>query len=424
MQIEIPYSKTTLQAEIPDNYSLEHITPVEIDAAPDPLGAVESSLDDLLGDISWEQFSGAKSAAVAINDKTRPVPHQHLLPPLLKKLESLGIAPEHITLVIATGTHPVMPPEEYPWILPQSIIDRYPIICHDIDDKERIEYLGDTSRGTPVHINKAFIAADLRVVVGNVEPHQFMGFSGGVKSAVIGLAGKETINHNHAMMMHERAFIGNYDDNPMRQDVEEMGRMMRVDIAHNALLNGKKQIVEVLSGAPVNVMHAAIPRVREIFQVPISQPFDLLVVSPGGYPKDINVYQSQKALGHAILVMKEGGTVILCAACNEGTGSQSYEQWITDGTKHNHDDVFQHFKDEGFRVGPHKAYQISRDASRVRVMLISEMEPDFVRQLMLHPLPDLQTAIDKALEDLPESAHIGIMPFANATIPLLTITEA
>lgn len=417
--IQVPYAKTTLTATLPDDRRIEMLSPREVVAAPDPMAEVERALAAPAGGKALSDFTQIRSVAIAINDKTRPVPHQYLLPPLLAQLDAMHISPQRITLLIATGTHPVMPPEEYAWILPQRIIQQYPIICHDITDEDSLMHLGTTSRGTPVYVNRAYMQADLRIVVGNVEPHQFMGFSGGVKSAVIGLAGKETINHNHAMMLQPQAAIGRYDDNPMRQDVEEMGRMVGVHFALNAVLNDKKQIVRAFAGEPVALMHEAIPRMREIFQREVSAPFDVLVVSPGGYPKDINVYQAQKALGHASLVMRDGGTVILCAACNEGTGSTAYETWVMNERIRTHEDVFKHFADEGFRVGPHKAFQISRDASRMQVMLISQMPDEFVRRLLLHPLPDLQTALNKALASLPADGRIGVMPIANATIPVL-----
>lgn len=417
--ITIPYGTKKLKAIIPDKWKPTVIAPHDTPAAKNPLAMVENALNSPIGGTHLEDYADVKSVAIAINDKTRPVPHHQLLPPLLNRLETMGIKPENIVLVIATGTHPVMPPEEYNWILPDKIIERYPIICHNAYDDESLIHIGETSRGTAIYINKQYMAADLRIVIGNIEPHQFMGFSGGVKSAAIGLAGKKTINHNHAMMMDTEAKLASYDKNPARQDVEEIGRIIGVHFAHNALLNSKKQIIDVLFGEPAKVVKTALPRVREIYQVPVSNLFDLMIVSPGGHPKDINVYQAQKGLAHAALAMKDGGTVILCAACPEGTGSQSYEQWITDDTKHSHEDVFSRFEQEGFQVGPHKAFQISRDAARIHVMLISEMPPDFVRQLLLHPLPNLQTALDKVLANLSDEARIGIMPSANNTIPVL-----
>ena len=413
----IPYGRSTLRCEIPDQFASELIALAPNPGVADPAQAVDDALDNLLGDISWADFAGVQSAAVAINDKTRPVPHQHLLPPLLAQLEGLGLPPEKITLIIATGTHPPMGEDEYTAVLPQHIIDRYPVICHDTDETDSLVNLGETLRGTPVWINRHYVEADLRVVVGNIEPHQFQGFSGGVKSASIGLAGRATVNHNHAMMTDAKAKLGQIENNPTRQDVEEMGRMIGVHVALNAILNDKKEIVRVVAGVPTDVLAAGIPLAKSICQAEVAARYDVVIASPGGHPKDINIYQTQKGLAHATLVTRQGGTVILVAACPEGTGSRGYERWVKE--RQSNEDVLARFAQEGFRVGPHKAFQIARDATRVNVLLVSEMEPDFVRQLLLTPVVSLQDAVNTAVSDLPLSARIGVMPKANATIPLL-----
>ena len=197
-----------------------------------------------------------------------------------------------------------------------------------------------------------------------------------------------------------------------------MGAMMGVHFALNAILNNRKEIVHALFGDPVAVMQAGVPLSRQACQVAVPGRYDLLIVSPGGHPKDINLYQSQKARGHASLIAREGGTIILAAACLEGTGSQHYEAWMAGGV-HSFADVFARFKGEGFRIGPHKAYQIARDASRVRTLLLSEMSPGFVRFLLLTPIDDLQAAVSRAVAGLPPGTRVGVMPIANATIPRL-----
>ena len=415
-QFTLPYGREKLTFNLPDSFQPTILAPAEVPAAPDPDAVINRALDNPVGGRTWAGFRGVRSAAIAINDKTRPVPHRDLLPPLLHRLEGLGLPPEAITLIIATGTHAPMPPEEFQQVVPPEILTRYPVICHDAANRDSLAFLGQTERGTPVWINRRFAQADLRVVVGNIEPHQFMGFSGGVKSAVIGLGGTETINSNHAMMTDPRAELGRFDDNPTRQDVEEMGRLVDIHVALNAILNGHKQIVEVIAGEPTAVMQQGIPRVRALYQVGVPEPFDLVIASPGGHPKDINVYQAQKGLGHSALVTKTGGTIILAAACPEGTGSSKYEQWVKDKTSFQ--DVFAHFEAEGFRIGPHKAFQIARDASRVRVLLVSQMPADFVRGLLLIPAPGLDEALSPVLAGLPPNARIGIIPYANATIPV------
>jgi nickel-dependent lactate racemase len=157
--------------------------------------------------------------------------------------------------------------------------------------------------------------------------------------------------------------------------------------------------------------------VRRFYQVNVSEPFDLMIASPGGHPKDINLYQAQKGLAHAALVTKEGGTIILVAPCPEGTGSDKYEQWMEGMTSY--EAVFERFKREGFRIGPHKAFLIARDANRANVLLVSRMPADFVRRLLLTPVSSLDQALSLAIGNLPSNARIGVMPWANATIPVL-----
>jgi nickel-dependent lactate racemase len=141
-----------------------------------------------------------------------------------------------------------------------------------------------------------------------------------------------------------------------------------------------------------------------------------VLASPGGHPKDINLYQAQKALAHAALVTKEGGTIILAAACPEGTGSGSYQAWME--ATPSYQAVFERFEREGFRLGPHKAYLIARDAARLRVVLVSTMAPDLVRRLLLRPARSLEEAVALVRADQ-KPWRVGVMPWANATIPVL-----
>jgi len=415
--ITLPYGRATLSAALPEPYRADLISLAPQPAVADPVGVVTATLDNLLGDAAWGDFAGARSVAIAINDKTRPVPHHYLLPPLLRKLESLGLPPAAIRLIIATGTHAPMPPAEFTAVLPPEILARYPVLCHDADDAANLVHLGTTGQGTPVWINRAYLEAELRLVVGNIEPHQFQGFSGGVKSAAIGLAGRATVNHNHAMMTHPAAALGRYRDNPARQDVEEIGQMIGVQLALNAILNDEKGIVRVLAGAPGAVMAAGIPLAQAICQATVNGRYDLVIASPGGHPKDINLYQAQKGLAHASLIVRDGGVVILAAACPEGTGSRGYEQWVQGMASHQA--VLARFAQEGFRVGPHKAFQIARDAVRLKVLLVSEMAPASVRRLLLTPVASLQEGVNTAVAQLPPNPRIALMPKANGTIPLL-----
>jgi nickel-dependent lactate racemase len=413
----IPYGRTKVTFRLNGAFQTEMLAPARVAALADPTQAVREALSRPLGGVRLADFARARSVAIAVNDKTRPVPHAILLPPLLEALKQAGIANDAVTFIVATGLHAPMPLEEFAQILPAEIVSRYGILSHDATDATNLVSLGKTKRGTPVQVNRLFAQADLRIVVGNLEPHQFMGFSGGVKTAAIGLGGRDTINQNHALMLDPHSDLARYDDNPARLDVEEAGQMIKVHFALNDVINESKQIVRVLAGDPQAVMREGMPLVLQLYQVRVAQPFDLLIASPGGHPKDINLYQAQKALGHAARITRKGGTVILVAACPEGTGSSTYEKWVTGMTSHQA--VLERFQSEGFRIGPHKAFQIARDAAPRRVLMVTEMAPDFVEKLLLTPFATLDAALATALKDLALTARIGIMPWANATIPTL-----
>jgi len=415
MEIKLPYGRTFLTVNIPDRFGVDIIEAPETPAAANPVETVRAALENLLGEVRWSDLAAARSVAIAVNDKTRPVPHQQLLPPLLERLAQLGIPDAVITFYVAVGTHPPMEPGEFPSILPADILSRYKVVSHDAENEPLHIYLGKTSRGTPVWSNRAYAQSDLKIVVGNIEPHQFAGFSGGVKSAAIGLSALETINRNHSLMTHPDSLLGTYETNPARLDIEEIGQKIGVHLALNVILNQDKQIVHALAGDPCKVVQKGVALSRQVCQVAVAHKYSLVISSPGGHPKDINVYQAQKGLAHAALITRQGGTVLLTAACPEGSGSLHYEEWMHG--KQSYAEVLQAFASEGFRIGPHKAYQIARDASRVQLIFYSEMDEKHSDTLLLNPVRDLQTALEMAVANLPSGERIGILPHASSTIP-------
>jgi nickel-dependent lactate racemase len=412
---ELPYGKQYLTLKIPPKFAVDLILAEDISPREQPEKIIQAALENPIGSTRLEDFTHA-------NDKTRPVPHEFILPPLLEQLERIGFRPEQIKLLVATGTHIPIHSHEFPLIVPQKIIDRYEIFSHDCDDNETLVDYGFTSKGTPIMINRHFAEAELRIVVGNIEPHHFMGFSGGVKSAAIGLAGRQTINKNHLMLVEPESRIAEYEHNPTRQDIEEIGDLINVHFALNAILNQQRQIIYALAGSPRQVMQHGIPLARKVCQTPVQRKYNLLIASPGGHPKDINLYQSQKALSHASLITRDGGTVILVAACPEGSGSASYEQFMAGITSPGQ--VFEKTIQCGFSVGPHKAIQFARELTRINVIIVSNMSKSLIKNLLLTPANNLEEALQLAFDLSPNISAIGILPKAINTIPIFAQAES
>lgn len=417
MKISLPYGRSDYCLELPGSgYRIDTLTP-RFTPVPglEPSSLVEKALSSPVGGFDvLNTVTRNTRVAITVNDKTRPVPNAMLLNPLISKLNQNGVPDTNITLFIASGTHLPMTPEEYKLILPLELITRFCVIPHDCDQVSNLYEIGSTSRGTPVSVNRYFFEHDLRIVVGDIELHHFAGYSGGVKSGAIGMCGRSTINTNHRWLMDTQSRMGEYDRNPLRQDIEEIGRMIGIHCALNAVLNESKEILAVFFGDPVQVMRKGIDVVNELSRVEIEEKYDLVIASAGGYPKDINLYQAQKAMTHASYFCKQNGTILLFAECSEGVGSDGYLEFMQDVITTA--EVISKFSRMGFSVGPHKAFQIARILENHKVFLYSLISPEQVSKLLIRPFNSGLLSIFLQ-ENIPDQGRIAVIPHATACIP-------
>lgn len=419
----LPYGKQSLSITIGEQYHPDLFLPPDLETTFDQNEAVKYAIRNPLKlfrfsetiDSTTTTIDSTTTVVITINDKTRPVPNNTLFPPLLDYLRQIGVKTENITILIATGTHLPMNENEFHLLLNHNIYDEIRLISHDCDNKGGLIYKGETSRGTPVYVNSLFDSANIKIVVGNIEPHHFAGFSGGAKSAAIGVCGRETINKNHSLLLDQRSCVGHYEDNPLRQDIEEIGQILGINCALNVILNEKKEILHALFGLPKDVMESGIKIIRDNELIQVNEPYDLVIASAGGYPKDINLYQAQKALTHASLFCKDSGTVLLAAACEEGVGSQSYLEFMNEVSTHA--EAREKFIQHGFEVGPHKAFQFAAIADRINFQILSEIQPSIMKRLLIEQITDLQQRINDFLCESPYPPRIAIIPHATATIP-------
>ena len=418
-----PYGHANIEFSLSNSFEIQSILPFSIQPDHPEVEIVKQSLNNPLDHFEVQKLiSKESSVVIVVNDKTRPVPNALLLSPLIDNLLHFGIQKKNIRFIIGMGTHIPMQTEEFIKVLPVEIVENYPITAHNCDDEANLVFKGFSSGGTPVFVNRVFDQADIRIVVGNIEPHHFAGFSGGVKSAAIGVCGRKTITVNHRLLLDKNAVVGNYETNPLRQDIEEIGRMIQITLALNVVLNSEKRILHCFWGKPDAVMHEGIQASRMVSMQKIPHRADLVVASAGGYPKDINLYQAQKAMTHASLILRPGGIILLAAACEEGIGSQGYEDFMKD--VHSLNEINTKFEQQGFSVGPHKAIQIARIAKAHPIILVSRLPFSKVEQLLLTPAVSIDNGIEKALKINGSIHSVAILPFAVSTIPSIEETTS
>ena len=215
-------------------------------------------------------------------------------------------------------------------------------------------------------------------------------------------------------MVLPEAKAGALDDNPVRLDIEEAGAMVGIDFILNVVLSEHKEILKAVAGDAVKAHREGCRFLDKLYRKELKAPADIVLVSQGGAPKDLNLYQTQKALDNAKHAVKDGGVIILIGSCKEGLGERTFEEWMTTApTAHS---LIERIGRE-FRLGGHKAAAIAMVLERVEVDLVSELPDDFVRSVFLEPYKNAQEALDHAFEKLGPNAKVLAMPYGGSTLP-------
>jgi nickel-dependent lactate racemase len=356
-----------------------------------------------------QRLRPGQKVAVVTSDVTRPCPSARLLPSILEELTVGGIRDEDISVVFGLGAHRAHTPAEQRQLVGKAIYER--LRCVD-SNAANTQTLGYTSRGTPVVVFRPVVEADVRVCLGAIEYHYFAGFSGGAKAVIPGVCAPETIRHNHAMMTEPGAVAGQLDGNPVREDIEEAGQMVGVDFILNVILDDSQHIVEAVAGHLLAAHREGCARLQASGQPTVERPVDLVVVSAGGYPKDINLYQAQKALDNARAIVRPGGIILLVAECSEGLGNPIFETWMLDPG--GPDAIIDRIRRE-FVLGGHKAAAIALTMKQASIYLVSDLPAPFVRSLGFHPFERPQEAFRSALDRLGPRASIAAIPDGAST---------
>ncbi len=388
------------------------LNPANLPEDLDEAAVVKKALEEPIGSKRLNQIVKPGDKIVIItSDITRPMPTGKVMDPLMEELLSAGVSPDNVTLVFARGSHRHHSQQE----MAHLAGNWYGKICCVDSDSENVIHLGTTSSGTPVDIDARVVQADRRICLGNVEFHYFAGYSGGAKAIMPGVSTVSAITMNHRMMVDPRARAGNLDDNPVRRDIEEAGKMTGIDFIVNVVLNTRKQIIYCVVGDSIQAHRDACAYLNDIYRSPISAKADIVIVSQGGAPKDLNLYQTQKALDNAGHAVKDGGTVILVGSCFEGFGNQVFEEWMLKYT--NPDDMIQALHAH-FQLGAHKATAIAMLKKRADILFVSDMDSAIVEKTFLKPVHDLQSAVDACLRKYGNDADVIVMPYGGSTLPV------
>jgi nickel-dependent lactate racemase len=331
MKTHFAFGKNGIDVEVPEGFDCQVVRSRAAQALNDPDGALEAALDHPIHSEPLEKLAaGKRTAAISVCDITRPAPNRITLPPMLKRLHAAGIPKDGVTILIATGLHRAATVEELDIILGPEIAATYNVVSHDARDFAAHRLVGTTHRGTPVYVDERFVAADLHITLGFIEPHLMLGFSGGRKLIVPGVAAQETIKviHSPRFMREPLATEGSTEGNPLHAELLEAAALARHDFILDVTLTPERQISRVFAGHPVKAHAAGVEFMVSTSLTPLDGLVDAVITSSAGYPLDLTFYQCLKGLTAAQHIVKPGGKMLLLAECAEGIGSPEYARLL------------------------------------------------------------------------------------------------
>jgi nickel-dependent lactate racemase len=328
MKVDLLYGRGKLAVTFPDELRVMTIRKNPMPVAPDPAGALATAFQAPVGCPPLRTLArGRRNACILICDITRPVPHGRLLPGLVEELAAAGIDRKDTRILVATGLHrPNEGPELHEVIGSEAVFKSVRIENHFARDREAHVDLGRTPSGIPILIDRRFVEADLRIVVGLVEPHFMAGYSGGRKLVVPGVAHQDTILQLHAgvILDHPRAANTIVDGNPLHAEQLHVVRSIGEVCALNVVIDEERRIGFVNFGR-IEESHAqAVAFMRRYAEVPVSERFNTVVTTSAGYPLDKTYYQTVKGMVGVLDILEPGGTVIIASECSEGMGSSEF----------------------------------------------------------------------------------------------------
>lgn len=413
MRVRLEYGRTGLEVELPDEHLVKCLGYQPVQPIHDAAAAVRRALAEPCGAQPLAELArGRRSACIAICDFTRPVPNRLILELLLATLEAEGIGREGILILVATGLHRPSTPAEKVEMLGPTIAKRYQVADHNGHDLAAHTYLGTTPRGVPAWIDSRFVAAELKITIGLIEPHLMAGFSGGRKLVCPGLAALETIKvwHGPAILEHPNARAGCLEGNPVHEENTRIARMAGCDFIVNVVIDDRRRVLSVVAGDLEAAFQEGVAYARRVVTDTVAEPVDIVVTSSAGYPLDATFYQSVKGMVAAMPIVKRGGTIIMAAALSEGIGSPEFQQLYDD---HPSLDRFMERITNGeyFKADQWQLEEFVRVHRHAGICTISDGLPaEVLRRMYVDTAASVEAAVGAALKRHGPGAKIAAIP--------------
>ncbi|MBL9093852.1 MAG: nickel-dependent lactate racemase [Planctomycetaceae bacterium] len=413
MRVKLEYGKVGLEVELPTERVVRTLAYKDAVPLADPVAELERVLAAPLGTAPLAELArGRKSACILICDITRPVPNELMLTPLLRMLETAGIAREAITILVATGLHRPNEGAELVELVGPTIAANYRCENHFGKRRDEHTYLGESPRGVPIWIDSRYVDADLKITVGLIEPHFMAGFSGGRKLICPGIAALETVKawHSPRFLEHPNAQSGTLEGNPVHEENTWIARHVGCDFIVNTVIDAKRRPLYFVAGDMIEAFEAGVGFVRGVVVDRLEKEADVVVTSGAGYPLDTTFYQAVKGMVGAMACVKPGGTIIVAASLSEGIGSPEFTRLFDENAS------LEGFVDritntDYFVMDQWQLEELAKVRRKAKVKVVSDgLPPATLARLFVESAPTVEAAVADSLAEYGPAATLAVIP--------------
>lgn len=356
---------------------------------------------------------------IVISDLTRFWQRQDLICEQLVNYlaEEIKVKYENMVVVVALGSHRKQSEEELCKLASKKVYDNVKVINHDCDADDLVR-VGTTPSGTQVYVNPLVVGRKVIMITGTVH-HIMAGFGGGRKSVIPGVAGRQTIRQNHIQSLSKTEKKSDpkvgarlLKNNPINEDMNEAGKLVDVSFGINIVVNSNSKHSKIICGDFHDAWLESCKYVDDAYGLPIKKEADIVIASCGGYPKDINLYQSTKSLFNATRAVKKGGTLILLAQCSEGGGAPDFFNWIEPLKRGVLDEELR----KSFTIGGYIFYAACEAISKSNVYMLSSIDKEIVKDMKIIASDNIEELLNKI--DY-KNKDIYVIPYGGNVVPLL-----
>lgn len=422
VDVWLPYGKTNVCVRVPARNLLGTIEPKEQPGVADAKSEISRALRMPIGSNKLSEIAKPESTvAIVVDDATRHTPSQIMLGPVLEELHISGVRDENITIIFGCGTHRQVKSEEASNIIGEEVFSKIKSVSHDCKAQDLTEVGSTKTHGNKIKLNRIFAQANIKVLLGDVNFHYYAGYGGGRKSVVPAVAGEETIKQNHGLLLNPNSKTGTLTGNPVHEDMTEAAKLANVNFILNVVTNSKGEIVKAFAGDLEKAFLEAVSTVDSMYRIIVDRRADIVVVSPGGHPADMNLFQSYKAVDNAMEAVKRGGVIILVAECPEGHGNQVFYEWMI---RFGELKTVEREIKRNFVLGGHKAYYLLKALQNHQIILVSSMPDYYATNIFkLKTARAVNDALNEAFNLVGRNARVLAMPYGNYTLPEVKAVE-